>query len=280
MIKTPFNMGEKVQKDPKKAIEAYLEGRGERDKNIIESGKKVFGSEDKFKSFLHSFCVLLAKKSIRESYSPDILTSHLINSSEETDKILNTFYERVSEIYGLYRPEKFKKLDLTKLMESIDKEKTGKEGDMGFELDKETLDLMKSYVKQMRGLLEVKGEINKRIGVLMNSFAKNLSAVLGETLGAKIISIAGSLQNLANMPSSTIQVLGAEKALFRHLRSGTKPPKHGVIIQHPLVAKAKREDKGRMARAVASKAAIAAKVDYYKGEFIGNKLLKELEERT
>ncbi len=279
MIKTPFNYGKEVFDSPKSAVEQFLKKSGGRDKDFIDSGMKIFKNEDKLRSFLHEFYLLMTKQRIRESYTPDILASHLINSSEEIDKIINTFYERASEIYGLYRPEKFKKLDIQKLIKNIEKEKEGEEGDMGFYLDKKTLILLKSYSKQIKELIKLREEIVKNIETLMNSFAKNLSKVLGEMLAAKIISIAGSLKNLVNMPSSTIQVLGAEKALFRHLRSGTKPPKHGVIIQHPIVAKAKKQDKGRFARTVASKAAIAAKIDYFDGEFIGDKLLKELEER-
>jgi len=94
-------------------------------------------------------------------------------------------------------------------------------------------------------------------------------------LGARLISIAGSLERLARLPSSTIQILGAEKALFRHLRSGAKPPKHGVILQHPIVSGAK--NKGRAARKLASKTAIAAKMDFYGNRDISKKLKEDLE---
>jgi len=81
------------------------------------------------------------------------------------------------------------------------------------------------------------------------------------------------------MPSSTIQMLGAEKALFRHLRTGAKPPKHGIILQHPLVASAKKANRGKYSRSLADKISIAVKADYFKGKFIGDKLKKELEEK-
>ncbi|HII72111.1 TPA: C/D box methylation guide ribonucleoprotein complex aNOP56 subunit, partial [Candidatus Woesearchaeota archaeon] len=86
-------------------------------------------------------------------------------------------------------------------------------------------------------------------------------------------------EKMALMPASTIQLLGAEKALFRHMTTGAKPPKFGVIINHPLVTKAKKPDKGKVARTMADKISLAAKIDFFKGEFKGDDLRKELEER-
>ena len=81
------------------------------------------------------------------------------------------------------------------------------------------------------------------------------------------------------MPSSKIQLLGAETALFRHIKTGARPPKHGLILQHTFVSSAKRQDRGKRARVFADKIAMAIKADYFKGEFIGDKLRKDLEER-
>ncbi len=278
-MKSPFMFKEEIVKDPKKAVRRFLKESGRRDKDFLEKGKKYFGDEENLREFLHKFYLELAKQKIKESYSPDIIISHLINSVDEIDKIINTLYERVGEIYGLYRPEEFRKWQAKKMAETIMNEKGDSREGMGFDFDKPTLELLKEYAKEILNLIDLKENIIKNIEKKMDDFAKNLSTVLGPLLGAKMISIAGSLKNLANMPSSTIQVLGAEKALFRHLRKGTKPPKHGVIIQHPLVAKAKKNEKGRVSRAVAAKAAIAAKVDYYGGKFVGDKLLKEMEEK-
>lgn len=279
MFKTPFRFGKKIEKDPKKAVKMFQKFQGKRDPEMIKKGIELFGSEREFREFLHEFFLILAKKRIRKSYSPDIVISHLISSSEEIDKIINTLFERINEIYCLYRPERYGKMDINEIIKVIKKDNTQRTGDMGFSLDKNTLNLLKDYADQLEGLIGLRRNVVNEINNLMKKFAPNLSKLMGEMLGAKIISIAGSLKNLAKMPSSTIQVLGAEKALFRHLRKGTKPPKHGVIIQHPLVAQAKKGERGRIARAVASKAAIAAKVDYYNGDFVGDKLLKELEER-
>jgi nucleolar protein 56 len=74
-------------------------------------------------------------------------------------------------------------------------------------------------------------------------------------------------------------VLGAEKALFRHLRTGAKAPKYGILHEHPLISQAKKPEHGKIARLLADKIAIAAKVDFFKGKFVGNKLKKDIERR-
>jgi nucleolar protein 56 len=99
--------------------------------------------------------------------------------------------------------------------------------------------------------------------------APNLSEVLGELLGARLIARAGGLEKLAKLPASSLQVMGAREALFKHLREGTPSPKHGFIFRHPLVSGAPKRLRGRMARMLAGKAAIAARVDYYSGGRLG-----------
>jgi rRNA biogenesis protein Nop56/Nop58 len=106
-----------------------------------------------------------------------------------------------------------------------------------------------------------------------------VTELVGPLLAARLISLAGSLEELATMPASTIQVLGAEKALFRALRTGGRPPKHGIIFQYPDIFRAPRWQRGKIARALASKLAIAAKVDAFSGRFIGDRLREELQQR-
>lgn len=84
---------------------------------------------------------------------------------------------------------------------------------------------------------------------------------------------------MAMMSSSKIQVLGAEKAMFRALRTGSRPPKHGLIFQHPLIHSAPRRQRGKLARVLAGKLATAARADAFSGRFIGDKLRRDLEER-
>ena len=108
--------------------------------------------------------------------------------------------------------------------------------------------------------------------------APNLSNLAGEVLAARLIALAGGLDELARMPSSTVQVLGAEDALFAHLRGDAPPPKHGVIYVHPYVRETSEEERGSAARAVAGKLTIAARVDHYAGD-LRPELSEELDEK-
>ena len=105
----------------------------------------------------------------------------------------------------------------------------------------------------------------------------NLRAVAGAQIGAKLIAIAGDSKRLARMPSSTVQVLGAEKALFRHLKEGTKSPKYGVILKHTFIQSTPQRLRGKVARSLAAKISLAIKTDIYSKEFVGEKLRKDLE---
>ena len=99
-----------------------------------------------------------------------------------------------------------------------------------------------------------------------NLVAPNLNLIAGPMLGARLISIAGSLEKLAEFPSSTIQVIGASKALFKHLRARAPSPKHGIIYSHPLINTAPWWVRGKIARAVAAKLSLAARIDFYSGK--------------
>lgn len=110
------------------------------------------------------------------------------------------------------------------------------------------------------------------------SVAPNLSALAGPILAARLIALSGGLDSLAKSPSSTVQVLGAEDALFAHLQGGADPPKHGIIFTHEYVNGTRPEERGSAARALAGKLTIAARVDYY-GDGLRPELQAQLDER-
>jgi nucleolar protein 56 len=102
----------------------------------------------------------------------------------------------------------------------------------------------------------------------MNKIAPNITSLVGAYLAAKLLAHVGSLAKLAKLPASTIQLLGAEKALFRHMHlkrahKKTRPPKYGIIFNHPAVQAARDELRGKVARLIASKLALAARTDFY-----------------
>ena len=137
--------------------------------------------------------------------------------------------------------------------------------------------LIREEVQRLKEVRDkVSSEIERRAGII----CPNLSHLVGPIIAAKLIASAGGLKRLAKLPASTIQVLGAEEAFFRHLRTGAKCPKHGIIFRVPIVRNSPKRIRGKIARTLASKIAIAARVDYYHGEFIGDKLKDELLKRV
>jgi len=116
----------------------------------------------------------------------------------------------------------------------------------------------------------------------MNDVAPNLSALLGELIGARLISQAGSLINLAKFPSSTVQIIGAEKALFRALKTRGNTPKYGLLYHSSYIGRAKAKDKGKISRYIANKCSLAARLDAYAilpTNKFGEKMKEQVEER-
>ena len=126
-------------------------------------------------------------------------------------------------------------------------------------------------------LIEEKERKENYLQKLVNELYPNLSYILPAKITAQLVEKAGGVEKLALMPSSTIQLLGAEKALFKHLKFGTKAPKHGFIFQHPFVSSKPKELRGRAARVLANKIALAARADAFSKNFIAKKLKEELD---
>lgn len=154
---------------------------------------------------------------------------------------------------------------------------------------KERLDSWSNYYtldNRINPLKNTYNTVNSEIINLQNQIeldmcmvAPNVSSVIGPLIGARLISYANSLQKLAMLPSSTIQILGAEKALFRSKKQGSRPPKHGVIFQHPYINKAAKSKRGKLARLFAAKISIAAKADAFTKRDLSKDLMLELKLR-
>lgn len=122
--------------------------------------------------------------------------------------------------------------------------------------------------------------LEKQIILDMKNIAPNTSEIVGPLIGARLISIAGGIQRLATFPASTIQVLGAEKALFRYKKEGGRPPKHGIIFQHSLINRSPRLHRGKISRMLASKISLAIKADVFTGRDISKNLKKDIEKQV
>ena len=175
----------------------------------------------------------------------------------------NFTFEKIEKIFDL-KESKIKKLEKFAL------------GSMGANID---LTILQNYAEQIISLDTYRQQLEKYLEELMESTAPNVNTLIGSLIGAKLIAKAGGLQKLAYMPSSRIQLLGAEKALYRFLKTGEKRPKHGLIFQWNLIRSAPPWTRGKIARVVAGKVGLAAKVDHFNGEFVGDVLSKEIDEK-
>ncbi|CEF70244.1 FI04781p [Strongyloides ratti] len=226
------------------------------------------------------------------------------------DKDINLFAMRIREWYSYHFPELYKIVSeqtkfikcaniimdrknysddtVAKLLEVLnDEEKVNEITDavrasMGMEISE--LDLMNitRFTARVNSLLEYRAGLHQYIKDRMSSCAPSLSALIGEQVGARLISHAGSLTNLAKYPASTIQILGAEKALFRALKTRSKTPKFGLIFHSSFIGKAAAKDKGKISRFLANKCSIASRIDCFSDvpvSTFGEKLKEQVEER-
>ncbi|MEM3452619.1 MAG: hypothetical protein QW835_03210 [Candidatus Hadarchaeum sp.] len=261
---------------------------------------------EKVDEFTREVNFILTRHKLRtEAAQRDSLIIQSIGLLDDIDRFTNILIVRVREWYSIHFPELdrlvpdhevFLQLitkiglrdDFTKEAvasasglseEESEKIAQAAAESLGARFDEIDLKSLKNACKEIFELYELRKEISEYIDGLMAQIAPNLRAVVGSAIGARLIAIAGGLQELSRMPASTIQILGAEKALFRALKRKGSPPKHGVIFQYPEVRGAPKKLRGKIARALAGKVAIAARVDAMSGEFVGDRLEAELKAR-
>ena len=281
------------------------------DAESVQSSKPAILAESGFASDhadamsrLRDFALALSSSRVAEaSGSADMHIIQAIKSLDDVDRMANLLDSRMREWYGLHFPELGNLVDGVAGYAAVvlagrrdglaakDFEDAGfddakvqmlatvSERSRGGEISDEDLDAVQGLARQVAGLHDLRRRIEARLEAQMAAAAPNLAVILGATVGARIMARAGSLKRLAMMPASTIQLLGAEKALFRSLRSGSSPPKHGLLFQHPLVHAAPRWQRGKIARAVSAQAAIAARVDLHEPR-INETLLEKLNVRV
>eukprot|EP00922_Rhytidocystis_sp_ex-Travisia-forbesii_P069405 GHVS01103562.1.p1 GENE.GHVS01103562.1~~GHVS01103562.1.p1 ORF type:complete len:545 (+),score=97.07 GHVS01103562.1:194-1636(+) len=151
---------------------------------------------------------------------------------------------------------------------------------MGQEITEMDMINIDHFARQVILLTTQRSNLHAYLNNKLNIVAPNLQTLLGDTLTARLISHAGSLVNLAKAPASTIQILGAEKALFRALKSKGNTPKYGLLFQSSFIGRAAQKSKGRISRCLANKCSLAARVDQFAPEGFGRKGLGGGEEKT
>lgn len=220
----------------------------------------------------------------------DAILMRVVSVLDEMEEDLNVFSEKLREWYGLHFPEALKEISsnkwLAELVSKYGDRKTLKKQDLfdlpekssGMDFTNKDVEAIRSFSKSLFGMFQAKNKIESYIENLAEKAIPNLTAVSGPVLASKLLALAGGLEKLAKMPSSKIQLLGAEKALFRHLKKNTKAPKYGVIFAHELIQKAPKSMRGKVARLIASKLALAARTDFFSRKDKSKKFKKELEE--
>ncbi len=263
-------------------------------------------NEREYYLILNKIGIEITKWKIKEELSS--LDQQIIKSIDYIDhanKALNVLAPAIREWYSIHFPElndliedhpTFMKIlslqpDRRKIDEDILK-KAGISGNtaksvisaaresMGADLDASDLNTVKKVADNWISLYESRKIVESFIESLMRRGAPNLSSVVHPLVGARLIAIAGGLKRLASLPASSIQILGAHKAIFMHLVKGAKPPKHGVLFQAKEVRTSPKKLRGKIARLLATKIAMAARVDAFGGgRYIGDRLKEEIDKK-
>lgn len=219
------------------------------------------------------------KIKIKKSVNDDVMIINAINNIEELDKSFNVITSRIREWFLIKNPELEKKVEDNERFIEIVLKREYKETEMGANLSSRDDEAIMSLALLAQGIIKTKSFLSDYLDEVMNKHCKNLLSIAGAPIGAKLLREAGSLKRLASLQSGTIQLLGAEKALFRHIKTNSRPPKHGFIVNHQVVSNAKQTDKGKASRALADKISLCARLDFFKGEFLGHKYLEELKNK-
>ncbi|TPX49081.1 hypothetical protein SeMB42_g01731 [Synchytrium endobioticum] len=229
---------------------------------------------------------------------------------DQMDKDVNTFSMRVREWYGWHFPELIKLVNDNSLYAKCVKlikhkgtltddqipalEEIGVDpgvakhvvdaakSSMGTDISEIDMHNIESFADRVIALADYRKKLHAYLVSKMHAVAPNLSALLGEMVGARLVSHAGSLTNLAKYPASTVQILGAEKALFRALKTKGNTPKYGLIYHSTFIGRAATKNKGRISRFLANKASIASRIDCFlenPTNKFGEVLREQVEER-
>ncbi len=270
-IKTNMNGYELSESD-----EAYRLLR----ENFREYAKNLCNmSDEQINEFLSNFSIALSTRRLHGAIGRDKLIVQSVRSLEDLTRAINVFTERLYEWFSLHYPE-LKNANIVEIVSKHGRRENikGFSKSVGVEFSEGDEKAVREFAYTIQNLTREKTELEKYVATAMNEVARNFSSLIDPLLGARLLALAGSLEKLARMPASTIQLLGAEKALFRHLHEKGRSPKYGIIFNSELIQKAPNASKGKVARVLSSKLMLAARIDYYSGRDESEKMKRELEE--
>lgn len=203
------------------------------------------GSDREYDRLLRETAISLARKKLEMLSNSEADALQMMAALDDLNSTVNLLDERLYEWSRLHSERRLRGEPLAVLLQ-----------------DQEGIGVLARAVQSLR---RSRDALQTDLEQTMDQVSPNLSAMAGPILAARLISRAGGLKRLSEMPASTIQLMGAEKSLFKHLKGRAPSPKHGLIYRHPAVAAAPRSMKGKVSRALAGKLAIAARVDYHSG---------------
>ena len=229
------------------------------------------------------------KKELRSEVDRDEILVKAVKQLDQMNDNINTEVERLRDWYSLHFPELEEEIadneHFVKILDrGINRDDLEAFSDMahastGMMLTEEDEEMLEMTVDSISQRMDLRDSIEDYVESGVKEEMSNLSKLLDPLLAARVVGLAGSLEDLAKKPASTIQMLGAEKALFRYLRGNGTPPKHGIIFQHEYVNQLPEDKRGKMARFLANKASIAAKLDNFGDKEKGEQLREECREK-
>ncbi|MFH0837016.1 MAG: NOP5/NOP56 family protein [Candidatus Aenigmatarchaeota archaeon] len=292
---------ELFDKDPKKALEQYDAGSSsilaQLDGYDIQQGevahailrKKLrelgislqFHSDEAFNKFLSDFCFCYSKAKMRFVFSKDKFIIQANNALDDISKISNLMSERLKEWFGLHYPEcRLSHKELVKHVATYGSKNnfpTFTES-VGLDLSEEDILVIQSYAQVIEKINEERRQLEAYIKTSIRELMPNSSALIDEILLAKMVASAGSIERLARLSASSIQLIGAEKALFRHLKKQGKSPKFGMIFISSWIQASSDDQKGKVARILSAKLMQSIRIDFYSGRDESHRIRKELED--
>jgi len=203
--------------------------------NVSEVGAKALGKD--YYRILRKTALAVSEKMVeKELRREDRYVVALVKALEEIDESINMLNEKLEDIRAVKESE-----------------------------------ITEKFEKKIRELRELRRDVEREIEEVMEKIAPNMTELVGAKVAAKLLERAGSMERLVRLPASKIQVIGAEKSLYKafaRVKKGKKAkiPKHGIIFLHPFIRTLPKAKRGKMARFLAAKLAIAAKIDYFRGE--------------
>jgi nucleolar protein 56 len=252
---------------------------------------KWVDSQAELNNIMTKVNILLAGQKIK-AVGKDKVIIQVIGVIDELDVTLNSLYERLREWYGLHFPELSREIKShEKFAEIVEKygsrERIKEKGiehlvqkSVGMNFAEEDAESVRIFSRAVLEMAKTEERLSRYIESVCREMMPNLSAIAGPLLASRLVARAGGLEKIAKLPSSTIQLLGAEKALFRHLRNQGKAPKYGVLFSHPLIQQAPKPLRGKVARLIAAKLSLAAKMDFYSKRDQSKEMKEDLERKV